>query len=372
MSRLNVASIKNSRIPASLGICVTDPRLLSWLNEAEEMMISYGRWWGAIQRAQFCVSDGCIVFPAGIENIEQIAINGTPLPIYTNWYAFTQTLASVKQCSGCSSSCSSSCSSNANPLFPCGHIYTEDHGDAVSFATTKGENKVLRFRTTNVADIGKKIIVQGYDINNIWVRTVIDSIVQDGEEITLASGPVDTVTVWYPGSPTAIIKDVTDYRVLMHSYDTSTTLEVALGEYQPYETLPNYRRFFIPQFNSIASDCCTTTCPTTKTVTALVKLAHTPLSIDNDWLIFENLNAYKAAMLAMKSQEEGFADRFLYYFFGTQASPKNFRGPFRVVNRGGAIPMLNAELRSKTGDRTDAYVHHEATNRLPYSLAGFM
>jgi len=363
--RLTVGSIiNNPRVLASIGgLCPGDPRALAWLNEAEAMMLSYGRWWGSIQRAQFCVSEGCFSFGPEIETVEQIAVNGQPIGIVTNWYAFTQTLASVKQCA-----CSTGCGSSLR--YPCNHLYVEDHGTAVSDTVTKGSNKVLRFYP-QTADVGKKIIVQGYDSNNIWVRTSIGGSISDGEEITLALPFTDTVTVWYPGSPTGIIKDETDYRVLMHSYDTSTTLEVLLATYQPWETLPTRRKFFMPYFSSVpGNSCCSSTTP--KTVTAIVKLAHTPLVNTNDWLLFENANAYKAALMAMKAQEEGFADRFNYYFFGVAASPASNRGPYRALSRGGAIPLLRAELRSKTGDRTDAFVIREATNSLPYSLAGFI
>ena len=65
------------------------------------------------------------------------------------------------------------------------------------------------------------------------------------------------------------------------------------------------------------------------------------------------------------------ADSLAYHF----ELPRRFveAGELFFVPRAlsGAIPLLAAELRSKTGDRTDVYVHHEATNRLPYALIGF-
>lgn len=371
--RLNVASIKASRIPGTLGLCNTDPRLLAWLNEAQPMLLDTGRWWGAIKRAQFCVSSSCFILPREIDSLEQLAICGQPIGIVSNWYAFTQNLARVSECGSCSSSsscCSSGC--GGSPC-SCGHLYAEDHGTSVSFNTTKGANKVIRFYPSNAVDVGKKIVVQGYDSNNIWVRTTYDGAVRDGEQITLAMPFVDTTTVWYPGSPTGIIKEATSYLVRMYSYDTATTLLVLLAEYQPDETLPSYRTFFIPGFDSMRCGGCTADAggSTRRTITAIVKLAHVPLVNDTDWLLFENLNAYKAAMMAMKAREDGDEGKFLLYMYGTQAAPSNNRGALRVVNRGGAIPLLAAELRSKTGDRTDVYVHREATNSLPYMLAGF-
>ena len=56
-------------------------------------------------------------------------------------------------------------------------------GTVASFATTRGANKVIRSYPTNSADVGKKIIYQGRDFNGIWVRTLIDVVMSDGEQI---------------------------------------------------------------------------------------------------------------------------------------------------------------------------------------------
>jgi hypothetical protein len=247
---------------------------------------------------------------------------------------------------------------------------------ACSFASTKGSNKVIRLYPTHSSDVGKTVLVQGYDSNNIWVRTnPTGSEVIDGELVTLALPFVDTTTIWYPGQPTAIQKDVTNYRVLMYEYDTVTTLERQLGDYQATETNPEYQVSFIPGFHNIK--CCGTACSTDddcnppRTVTALVKLAHIDVSSDRDWVLFQNIAAYKEAMLAVRDWENGDVASGNFHFYGATTAKQARASNQATLSKGGAIPMLRAELRSVTGDNTTVFVHHENDLRLQYDMIGF-
>lgn len=372
MSKLTVANIKNSSIPRTLSVCPDDPRLLQWANEAESRMLAQGRWWGSIRLMNLCVTNGCLTQPREVENVEQMAVNGQPIPIYTTFYGFTQNLAVVNPCKGCASPNSSNICNTA--LFgACGHIQSRDQGEAVSHNVTRGRNKKIRFYPSNIGDVGKTIIVQGYDLNGIWVRSIIDGVMQDGEEVTLASPYVDTTTVWSAGAPTGIIKEATLDVVRMYSFNTDTSTEKLLSAYQASETKPSYRRFVIPQFRAIPKNqCCTNEDgDVLTTIQTIAKLRHIELVSDNDWLLFEILEAYKSAMIAVKAWEENDDAKGNYHFYGIQASPSAARNTRRVVNRGGAIPLLNAELQSKTGLRTDAFWHAEYTNSLPNRLIGF-
>jgi hypothetical protein len=244
-------------------------------------------------------------------------------------------------------------------------------GDVASFSTTRGENKVIRTYPTDTNDVGKKIIYQGNDSNGIWVRTEIDGVMSDGEQVTLALPFVDTTTVWGPGAPVAVVKEVTQLRVLVYSYDTVEAVERALADYEPGETRPTYLSSYIPNLRSARVGGCTRDGTDTTTITALASLQHVPFTSPGDWLILQNLPAYKAAMMAVKFYEEGDVGRGDYYFYGTQAQSKNGRGVMRVVNRGGAIPLLQAELRKNSSDRVSAFVYLEETNRQVRDMAGF-
>lgn len=373
--RLTVANLKSDStfIAGDLGLCLPaqNSRFLSYLNGAEEEMQVYGRWWGSIVEAQMCIRRGCVVFPREVATIEQMALCGQNIRVENSWYQFVQNLASIDTCGGgCASDCSSSTHSHS-----CNHLQMRLQAKfAASFDTTIGTNKALRFYPTHSADVGKKIVVQGYDENNIWVRTSFDGEVQDGEQITLALPYTDTVTQWYPGSPSAIQKEATNYRVLLYEVDVNSAAERALGIYQPSETNPEYRVATIPGFSSLGSSgsCCDTDGTTPlRTITALVKLHHVPLSADRDWLLFRNLQAYRLAMLSQFYRRNSNHEMANACMFGTPAPKQSRMSNQATLSKGGAIPLLRAELRSMTGDNTTAYTHVETTNRFPYEMLNF-
>lgn len=373
--RLTVADMQNSRAAAALNVCPTSERFYQWLNEAEDLMLAQGRWWGSIQEAQFCSTDLCLVWPREVAAIEQVAICGQPVAIENGWYGFTRLLANLKQCNGCSGSFNSN--STCGDRFgqcSCGHVQMRlKEGTAASFATTRGSNKVIRSYPTNSLDVGKKIRYQGYDKNGIWVRTIIDGTMQDGEQVVLQLPFVDTVTVWGDGAPMAVQKEVTAQRVLVYSYDTAAAVEKALAVYQPSETNPSYRVSYMPQGRNRGGCCGNVTEDGSSriTVTALVSLQHVDVSTPADWLVLQNRSAYKAAMMAVKAWEQGDVAMGNYYFYGSESAPKNARGPLRVVNRGGAIPLLQAELRKMNSDRVNGFIYTDETNKLVNTMLGF-
>lgn len=366
--RLTVGDLKTSRIPAALTICPDDPRFLQWLNEAESLMLNQGRWFGSVREARFCVTDGCLVWPREVAVVEQIALCGQPLTIQNQWYQFTRTLAHVHGCVSCGGD-------DANRRRGlgggCGHLQMTNGNTVASFSMTQGNNKTIRTYTMDPSDVGKKIIYQGYDLNGTWVRTKVSGVWIDGEQVTLAIPFADTVTVWNPGNPIAVQKDKTNQRLLVYEHDTDTDKDRSIAVYQPSETAPQYQSSVLPNIRR-ASRCCGGSCNVNMQVTALVSLQHLPLENDGDWLLFQNLSAYKAAMQAVQAWEMGDAAKGDFYFYGTQNSPSNGRNGYRVINRGGAIPLLQAELRKMTGDRTAMYVTLDETNSLPRVMAGFI
>lgn len=361
--KLLFSDLQNSRIPTSLNICPDDERMYAWYNEADNLLLNQGRWIGSVVEAQFCLDNGCVVWPRQVAAIEQIMVCGKPIPIQNAWYAYTRQIAQLHECPGCHGF-------NRGHSNGCGHLQMRmKETPACSFATTLGANKLIRSYPGSGADIGKKIIYQGKDINGIWVRTLIDGVMQDGEQVMLSLPFVDTVTTWGPGSPQAVVKEVTTARVLVYEYDTVTTQELALAEYEPGETRPSYKVSYIPGLRANGCHCTTTNAPTT--VTALVSLQHIDVTSPGDWLILQNLSAYKAAMIAVKAWEEGDAAKGNFYFYGTESAPKNGRGGLRVVNRGGAIPLLQAELRKQTGDRVNAMIYTDEVEKFPRTMLGF-
>lgn len=374
--RLTVSDLQGSRLPTALNVCPTDERFYQWLNQAESLCLNQGKFWGSIVEGQFCVRNFCLTWPREVATVEQIQICGNNIDTQGAWYSFTRILAATSRNSGAWLSNSVN-ATGRNQFGQCAGGWPQQQmraGTVVSFATTIGANKVIRSYPTNSADVGKKIIYQGRDSNGIWVRTLIDGVMSDGEQIVLALPYVDTVTVWGPGAPVAVQKEITVQRVLVYEYDTVLTTERALADYQPGETRPTYRQSYIQGARNNRGCCHTASSDDSErrtTITALVGLQHVELRAPGDWLVLQNLDAYESAMMAVKAREEHDYPGFLFNFYGTSAAPKNGRGVERVVNRGGAIPLLQAEQRRMSGDRTAIWVYSDETQKLAGTMLGF-
>lgn len=345
MTKTTVSTIKTSRIPVNLGICPDDPRLIQWLNESREQLINraVGGWWGQTVRAKFCVDNGCIVWPREVGFIHAIAVCGVPIQVHNGWWQFLVNVSHVENCDTCNCGCR------------CGDVpnMSWDETTVPTQSAIRGTGKTIRIYPSDQADVGKTMIIQGYDNNNIWVRTTIDGSVQDGEEVTLALPYVDTVTEWFAGSPTGIIREPTTYRVLMYEHNVSADTDRLIATYQPDETVPNYRRSIIPGL--ARTRCCRVSCSCDElpTVEAIVKLAYAPVSVDNDWVYPGNILALKYGMLSRKRDEEN-----------------DDAGAEIMLQK--ALRELKVELRANTGDITTVNVNVNKSAQFYKLTQGFV
>jgi hypothetical protein len=346
MARLRLKNLlENTRFLASLNLCADDPRVAMIVNEFELQALPYGRWWGTTQLIQVCnVSNGCLVLPRGVATVEAVSVGCRtmrPGNIFGDFLREHLPWSGDSSCSCCG----------------CSGVSMSEGGLVPAFNTTTGTDSVIRAYPGNAADVGKKIIIQGEDANGVWVRTLIDGVMSDGEEITLALPFVDTVTVWGPGAPMAVMKEITSYPVQIFAVDQSTTVETQLAEYQPTETEPEYRRVYL-------QGACGNSCSSLK---AVVSLDQVTIRDENDWLLFHNLEAYRQGMKSIIYRDEGNQVLADAYFFGTNRGSKNGRGVLRYAEGMGALPILRAELRKHTGDRTEIAIQHQGLD-----MRGFM
>lgn len=353
--RLRVKNIQdNADILADLNICADDSRLYRWIDAFEQQALVYGRWWGTTQLVQFCLTDsGCIVLPREIATVEAANLGSVHTPIRNGWYEFVKP-HSMCDCNSCNDN---SCGCG------CGSVNLQESGMVASFATTSNGMKI-RCYPGNAADVGKKIVFQGKDSNGIWVRSTFGGSRQDGEEVTLALPFVDTVTLWGPGAPYRVIKEATQYRVLVYGVDQTTGDETQLADYQPSETEPAYRRMYIPGYSQ--ANCTSDSCCSSRSLMTICSLDKIPVQTPNDWLLFTNMEAYRQGLQSIKYRKDGNQALADAYFFGTPRQSKNRMGPLRYSEGMGALPVLRAELRKYTADVTSINVQHDGLN-----LAGF-
>lgn len=336
---ITFGDLKNppSTLPSKVNLCSGDVRFGDLCNRAHQVLLDHGSWWGTEQEANLAILDSCVTMPACVETILGVRACGRPLALENEWYRLTPGF-------------------NPQGWDRCGgdRMWLEYRDNVPSFQMLTA-NSVLRVFTTSARDFGKKIKIIGYDKNGVWVRTVQNSVMQDGESITLADVFVDSTTEWL--SVTAIIKDETDDSVRIFSHPLGSDVLTPFGLYQYWETKPSYQRWKVIGYRQLACGSC---CPRQQ-ITARVKLQFVPVKYDDDLFLIQSRQAMEYAVQALKAIDDGnnaLADVLLY------GSKDNLRI--------GAIPLLEQELRSNGGDRFTGNVQIPATRAMQRAMAGFI
>ncbi len=275
-----VAQLKASRIPQVLGLCPSDPRMLEYVNEAMERLMSRGKFKGTYQKYRICASSSCITWPRQIETIESLAICDQPVRIRNEWFEFLEFGTGLQSGSGCGSQ-----------MF--------DRGTACAFNDIAGVNKKIKVYADVAESAGAKILLQGYDENGAWIRTLVGDEWVDGEYVVLAVSP-GTLSTKIFSSLTGVQKPDTNCVVRLYEYNTDDTTQRAIAIYEPDETVPQYRRSLIAGLGT--GGCCNSECET-KAVTVMAKLRFIPVARDTDYLPIGNLAAVKDMCQSIRKME---------------------------------------------------------------------
>lgn len=285
MRRLTLAMLKDpaSGIARVLNVPPADDRFLSYVNEAYEALVEEMKAWGTIWKYQICVTGGCITWPRQIAAIEAVSVCDQPLTIRNHWFEFMESGPGPQgdgECGGCGCS-----------------LQLFDRPPAVGFADLAGTNKKIRVYADVAEDADAKILLQGYDENNNWIRTQVDGEWVDGEYVTIST-TVQVSTKFF-SALTGVQKPITNGTVRLFEYDTDLTTQRAIAIYEPDETVPWYRRSLINGLSNMSGD---SECET-KTVIVMAKLDFIPLKNDTDFLIISSLPALKDMCQSVRKAE---------------------------------------------------------------------
>lgn len=271
-----------------LNLCSTDLRIVSYINEAQRRLMAKGQWKGTMQLYRFCIGDdACIVWPRQFEAIEGYALCTAPGTIRNRWYQFA----------------------GQGP----GQLSSEDdwfnqlqmQDDACAFAEigTDTNTKKIQVSTVLPESAGLEILLQGYDENAQWIRTLRNGAYVEGEYVSISSVP--QLTTRYFTKLVAVQKPRTNGSVILSEYETAGGVGVVkvLAQYESDETLPSYRTSLLPGIANMSgcgtssSDC------TTKQVTVYAKLRHIDVTNDTDWLILTSADAIASMCQAIYREE---------------------------------------------------------------------
>jgi len=288
-------------VARAMNSCKDKQRVVDIVNQSQERLLNRpDKPVGSVVLFRICLGDSnCFTWPRPVRTIEAFAVCNTPGRIVDNLFEFIGY-------------------PNGSGLLDGSSLFSgsllADRGTACAFddvsASSTSPRKIALI-AGNLADVGKTVTLRYIDSNGQKKYSSIDGVVQEGERLTLPAPPAYV----YTSSNVAtnglyhLVKDVTEYPVLMYEVDSATLIQTKqLSAYEPSETVPIYRRSFIPGLENVNS-CrgVSEDCSTNKIVTVLVKLQHVPVVVDNDPLVIGNLAAFKLMAMAIMRED---ANRF--------------------------------------------------------------
>lgn len=336
--RLTLQEFKTTHSwPAILNMDSSDPRWLQLLNLASHRLLDMGMWMGTTQRHALCVNSACITWPRNFQTIISMDVCGVPMVIRSQWHEFLENgpgLARVRCCGTLDS-------------------YDRGSGFAMFDDLTIPASKIRLYPQFS-SDVGKTVTIRGVDSN--YQHIITNGGNTDGEVMTLAMPYVDSARTYGKQQFRDVIKDKTKGFVRAYSYDATlpvpppspgpddTPLK-ALAIWAPGETLPDYRRSFIPSMES-GHGCCNglmnnNSCQR-RCVVVMAKIKFITIENDLDFLPIGNPSALGLAMLSVMREQRGDTAGAITAMNGTF-------DPIRKRYVNGAVPILEDELSAFQG-----------------------
>lgn len=337
------------------GMCPSDAQLLARTNEAQERLLNKGLYAGTYGRYSICVYGGCITLPREFESILGYNYGGAPAQVYNQWYEFMANGPGMSPAGDwrqlqdrgyvpCFRSIEGQKyirvytdlieDATSTILFRGSDTYnnrvqTIDNGayidgERLNLSAGSGNSSVLVsgftganaegngvyafYTTTNSKPAYKNLNgwTMQWDGLDIWYILNENSTIQIESDSSLVDYPwlanwlnqavlteLPRTTVNAFRSIDAINKSPTKGWVRVYAVDPTTGSESCIAILAPDETLPQYRRYAIPGFESEEG----------ATVTVLAKRKFIPVVSDDDDLIVTNLGALKMMAIAIEKEE---------------------------------------------------------------------
>lgn len=311
-----------------VGVCSSNvSEAAAQVNEAQEELMYdplapdegwYGGWVKMVFAVQSTFGSSFLVTPFDVARIILLDICKIPVLIRNSFYEYMEFgIGEVPK--GCNPQ---RCMPNTTAAYERDSVVTP-----IDFPSTPS---YLRAYPSNENDVGRRIVFQGNDQNNIPVLRLDDTTVESasGELLYLKTPFVQTENI-FTGPLTGIQKEPTLGPVQIFTVDPSTGESTFLMTMQPQETTAQYRRYFL---NGLPCNCCSTPGGIVQ-VSAQCKLEFIPVVNPSDYLIIPNIPAIKHQMQSIR--------------YSTMDS--DIAAKLELKHHARAISLLNGQLDHYTG-----------------------
>ncbi len=287
--RLRLYDVRNSNAAQSVGLCQGNIAQIAQDANAVQERLLFCReagdegWWGSWAEMNFLVDSNnpVITTPREVARIEMMTVCNKPIQIRNQFYEYL-TFGNGRM-------------PKNPPWCDCrDFLQTYSRNNAVTFFDLTNPPQLLRVSITDPADIGKRVLLQGLDNNDVAIHSqdvlqeVMGVYVTLGQDPVTATNPDGSLVLF--NTITGIQKDLTNGQITIEQADPSTGNPALLLTMEPSETVAGYRRYFL---SPTPRNCCTVLSPgNTLTVSALVKLELIPVMADPDYLLISSLQAF--------------------------------------------------------------------------------
>ncbi len=258
-----------------------DDGKIAMLNEALEALMIHERYVGSEARLSFKVDlTGILTLPRDFVTLKAAAVDGKTRDLASPWYEFTP-------------------GSDATTQFSLLIADLEDR-----WPTFADPVITPAFLKAVIADSPAEgfLEVHGRDADGreVWNGEQRGAILNFNDTYT------DTGIVYID----EIIKPITDRVVYLYAENGSANQ--LIGQYEPGETVPSYRRYFVPEATQ-QSNAVEVPPVSPMIVTALCQRRHVDMVNENDVLPLTNFNGLKHAILHIHWANEGDEQRSQYH-----------------------------------------------------------
>jgi hypothetical protein len=271
------------------GACPEGDLVIEKINEARcrIMTCSNGNWNGTVGYVSFCINSACLTLPKEIQTVQAVAIEDAPLRPRNQWYELLTGGPGGSLRGGWLN----------------GSIVDRGEGH-VLFQGIGSTPLAIKVYSDQVEDATAEILIQGFGGQATRVRTNHDGTIVDGEYVAIDNAtPATSVTEWV--EVTGIIKPRTNGFVSLYAVNADAT-ETLLAIYHPDETVPSFKRYYIPFLDREDQDW-------PVNLKAFVSFRYVPVYQDYDDLLITNPVALKQMLLCMNQEEAGNVQLAKYY-----------------------------------------------------------